>query len=68
MKTATTRSTPAQPMLPVLAQQSHQLSIAFETAALEGLATDHRAAAIRTLAVMLLQAAGVPLEDDDGER
>lgn len=67
MKTVTTRSTPAQPMLPVPAQRSRQLSIAFETAVLEGLASDQRASAIRTLAVMLLQAAGVPPEDDDGE-
>ena len=54
-------------MWPAPAQQPRQLSIAFETPVLDGLATDHRAAAIRTLAVMLLQAAGVPLEDDDAE-
>lgn len=66
MKT-TTRSTPAQPMLPAPVQQ-RQLNIAFETPALQGLAAAQHASTIRTLALMLLQAAGVhPLEDDDAE-
>ncbi|MCU0836959.1 MAG: hypothetical protein MUC77_21410 [Chromatiaceae bacterium] len=45
------------------------MSIAFETPALQGLATDQRSAAIEALAVVLLQAAGVQWsEDDDVER
>lgn len=63
MKT-TKRTTPAQPMLPAPAQQ-RQLSIAFETPALQGLAADQQASSIRTLALMLLQAAGIHLREDD---
>ena len=67
MKT-TTRSTPAQ-LLPPPPVQQRQLTITFETPALLGLAADHRAAAIRTLAAMLMQARDVHLpEDDDAER
>ena len=65
MKT-TTRPTPALPILPAPRQrQSRQLSIAFETPALQGLAADQRAIAIQVLAVLLLQAAGVHLSEDD---
>jgi len=68
MKT-TTRPAPAQPMLSAPLQQPRQLSIAFETPALLGLAADQRATAIQVLTVMLLKAAGVhPAEDDDVER
>ena len=68
MKT-TTRSTPTQPMVSAPLQQPRQLSIAFETPALLGLAAEQRVAAIQALTVMLLQAAGVPLtEDGDVER
>jgi cyanate permease len=50
-------------------QPPRQLSIAFETPALLGLAADQRATVIQALTVMLLQAAGVHLtEDDDVER
>lgn len=64
MKT-TTRQTLAQPMLPAPLQQPRQLSIAFEMPALLGLAADQRTTAIQALAVMLLQAAGVHLSEDD---
>jgi hypothetical protein len=64
MKT-TTRPAQAQAMLPAPLQQPRQLSIAFETPALQGLAADQRATAIQVLAVMLLQAAGVHLSEDD---
>jgi cyanate permease len=64
MKT-TTRPTPTLPMLPAPLQQPRQLSIAFETPALLGLAADQRSTAIRVLAVMLLQAAGIHLSEDD---
>lgn len=68
MKTRT-RPAPTQQMLAAPLQQPRQLSIAFETPALVGLAADQRATAIHALTVMLLQAAGVPLtEDDDVER
>jgi hypothetical protein len=65
MKT-TTRPAAVLPMLPApLQQQPRQLSIAFETPALQGLSADHRAAATQVLAVMLLQAVGVHLSEDD---
>lgn len=64
MKT-TTRPAQAQAMLPAPLQQPRQLSIAFETQALLGLAVDQRTMAIRALAAMLLQAAGVHLAEDD---
>ncbi len=68
MKTST-RPAPTQRMLAAPLQQPRQLSIAFETPALVGLAADQRATAIHALTVMLLQAAGVPVtEDDDVER
>jgi hypothetical protein len=68
MKTST-KPAPTQPLLAAPLQQPRQLSIAFETPALVGLAADQRATAIHALTVMLLQAAGVPLtEDDDVER
>ena len=68
MKT-TTGSTRTQPTLPAQMQPPRQLSIAFETPALLGLAADQRATVIQALTVMLLQAAGVHLtEDDDVER
>ena len=68
MKTST-RPAPTQQMLAAPLQQPRQLSIAFETPALVGLAADQRATAIQALTVMLLQAAGASLtEDDDVER
>ena len=68
MKTST-RPAPTQQMLTAPLQQPRQLSIAFETPALVGLAADQRATAIHALTVMLLQSAGVHLtEADDVER
>ena len=64
MKTAT-RLAPVQPMLPASLQQARQMSIAFETSALVGLEADQRATSTRALAVMLLQAAGIHLPEDD---
>lgn len=62
MKTVTI-PTPRHPLL--AAQLERQLSIAFETPVLMGLAADQRAAAVQALAAMLLQAAGIQLQEDD---
>ena len=68
MKTTTTPE-PAQPKLSPPLQRPRQLSIAFETPALQGLAAEQRTTAIQALSAVPLQAAGVHLaEDDDDER
>ena len=68
MKTIS-RPAPAQQMLAAPLQQPRQLSIAFETPVLMGLAAEQRTAAVHVLAEMLLQAAGAHLrEDDDAEQ
>lgn len=59
------RPTPLHPLLAATRQQGRQLSIAFETPVLLGLAADQRATAVQALAAMLLQAAGVQLQGDD---
>ena len=65
MKTST-RSTPTLLKPPAPAPvQLHQLSIAFEESALHGLLADQQAQAVRALALMLLQAAGVRLTEGD---
>ena len=64
----TTRSTARLLRLPVPPPQARQLSIAFETTALQGFGVEQRASATQALALVLLQAADVSLaEDDDGE-
>ena len=70
MKTTTTPvPAPAQPKLSPSLQRPRQLSIAFETPALQGLTAARRTTAIQALTAVLLQAAGVHLaEDDDVER
>ncbi|MBS0449569.1 MAG: hypothetical protein JSR59_26975 [Proteobacteria bacterium] len=69
MKT-TTRPAPALAMSPAPGHaQPRQLSIAFETPALLGLAAEQRTATVRALAELLLRAAGIQLtEADDGEQ
>lgn len=67
MKTST-RPAPRQPKPPA-PPPPRQLSIAFETPVLLGLAVEQRVAAVLTLAALLLQAAGMsPAEDDDVQR
>jgi len=64
----TTRPAPAQSKLAAPLQRPRQLSIAFETRALLGLAAEQRTTALQALTAVLLQAAGVHLaEDDDAE-
>lgn len=68
MKTSP-RPAPARPKLSAPVQEPRQLSIAFETRALAGLAAEQRTTALQALTAVLLQAAGVHLaEDDDVER
>ena len=62
---ATTRSGPVRPKLSAPVQPPRQLSIAFETEALQGLAAEQRTAVLQALTAVLLQAAGVHLEEDD---
>ena len=64
MKT-TTRSTAVHPQLPVPLRQPRQLSISFETPAIRGLGTEHRAAVLQALAALLLEAATAHLPEDD---
>lgn len=67
MKTST-RSAATLLLLPATLQPPRQLSIAFETPAITGLSAEQRAAAVRALAALLLQATGVQLSEDDDEQ
>lgn len=67
MKTST-RSAATQQLLPAPLQLPRQLSIAFETPAITGLNALQRAAAVKALAALLLQAAGVQMPEDDDEQ
>lgn len=64
MKT-TTRAATTPSALPPAQHQTRQRNIAFETLALQGFSIEQRSAATRALAMVLLQAAGVPLTEGD---
>lgn len=64
----TTPSPLRQGPRPLPAAQARQLCMRFETTSLQGITAQQREAVTRALTAVLLQAAGVPVKEDDDDR